>query len=56
MRGLDQQRYLLVGDDAGRGEQDHVERGGDPVRDVQGHPEEDSGNQIEQANRGSCQL
>ena len=43
-------------DDARRGEQDHVERGGDPVRDVQSDFEEDPSDAAEQIDRGARQL
>ena len=56
MRGEAQRSSLLVGDDARRGEQDHVERGGDPVRDVQGDSEEDPSDQAEQTDGGARQL
>ena len=56
MRGQTHRSSLLVADDARRGEQDHVERGWDPVRDVQGDSEEDPGHPVEQTDRGARQL
>ena len=56
MRGQTHRSSLLVANDARRGEQDHVERGWDPVRDVQGDSEEDPSHSVEQTDRGARQL
>ena len=38
--------FETISDDAGRGEQDHVERWRNPLWDVQGHPQEDPRHQV----------
>ena len=38
--------FETISDDAGRGEQDHLERWRDSLWDVQGHPQEDTRNQV----------
>ena len=56
MRGQTHRSSLLVANDARRGEQDHIERGGDPVRDVQSDSEEDPSDPVEQTDGGARQL
>ena len=56
MSGQTHRSSLLVANGARQEEQDHIERGGDPVSDVQDDSEEDPGDSVEQTDEAACQL